>query len=184
METNLYIVKQEDYPDLINHDLTFEIIKELDYILLKHKELDNFGYGDTLKDAINMLIECLRTTKQDLETGLIHRGNFDESEYLLLRDTFNIVDLIQDKDRGRLYGIRSIYGPPQNFIALENFPIPLFEGNNNLELVVMNVEPQKPCKYCENTGETRSFIVDKVSITIKQLPKNFCSSCGRKLQNF
>lgn len=184
MKTNLYIVKQEDYPDLINHNLVFEIVKELNYILLRHEELDNFGYGDTLKDAADMLIECLRTTKEDLETGLIHRGNSSKNKYLLLRDTFNITNLIQDKDRDRLYGIRSVYDHPQNFIALENFPIPLFEGNDGLELVTMNIEPQKPCKYCENIGETRSFIVDGISIVTKQLPRNFCSHCGRKLQNF
>ena len=90
----------------------------------------------------------------------------------------------------KLYGIRYKNGRRQDFIALEDHPIPLYDGNDDCELVVLREEPTEPCEWCGvndgawcETYHGRMVAIDNEGYPETLLAENwtFCPNCGRSL---
>lgn len=68
--------------------LKFTVRQELDYYLVSSKECDFFGYGDTLQEALMMLIADINTAMVDFDSGLINKDNTTKKEWELMNELF------------------------------------------------------------------------------------------------
>ena len=68
--------------------LKFTVRQELDYYLISSRKCDFFGYGDTLQDALAMLIACINTAQADFDSGIINENNSTKKEWKLMKELF------------------------------------------------------------------------------------------------
>lgn len=77
-------------PNVTNLPIVVEVVREYDYFIISAINYSVYGYGPSLKKAIEMLEVDLAMLKNDILEGLVNETNTDPRELAALKVTFGI----------------------------------------------------------------------------------------------